>query len=93
MSSFFHHISKKIMVEVKAFRPPHVLKLWLLISKGMLPVKYFTPTKPLFVSVKFHGDHETATMMRQNLAALSFGDISGFKIVVSVCLYVCVQEF
>ena len=30
-------------------------------SKGMLPVKYVTPTKPIFVSVEFHGYHKTVT--------------------------------
>ena len=34
----------KIVVDVKALGLPHVLKLWLRVSKGMLPVKYFTPT-------------------------------------------------
>ena len=30
----------KIVVEVKASGPPHVLKLWLGVIKGMLPVGY-----------------------------------------------------
>ena len=38
----------KIVVELKASGPPHVLELWLGVSKGMLPVKYFCSTKPLF---------------------------------------------
>ena len=29
------------MVEVKAMGPPHVLRLWLAVSKGMLPVRYY----------------------------------------------------
>ena len=33
-------------------------------SKGMLPVKYFCSTKPLFVSVEFHGDNKTVTKLR-----------------------------
>ena len=54
------------------------------VSKGMLPVKYLLlQQSPFFVSVKFHGDHKTVTKMRQNLVALSFGDITGFKTVVS----------
>ena len=28
-----------IVVEVKTSGPPHVLKLWLVVSKGMLPVE------------------------------------------------------
>ena len=34
------------------------------VSKAMLPEKYFCSIKPLFVSVKFNGDHKTATKMR-----------------------------
>ena len=30
------------------------------------------------VSVIFNGDHRTVTKMRQNLATLGFGDITGF---------------
>ena len=40
--------------------------------------------KPLFVSVIFNGDHKTVSKMRYNLATLSFLDIAGFRIVVSV---------
>ena len=31
----------KTVVEAKASEPPHVLKLWLGVSKGILPVKFF----------------------------------------------------
>ena len=58
-----------------ALGPPHVLKLWLGVSKGMLPVKYFLSIKAFFVLVEFHGDHKTVAMMRYNLAILSIGDI------------------
>ena len=34
------------------------------VSKAMLTVKYFAPTKPLFVSVEFHGDDRTVTNLR-----------------------------
>ena len=54
----------KIVAEVKALGLPHVLKLWLGASNAMLPVKYFTPTKPVFMSVEFHGDHKTVTKLR-----------------------------
>ena len=39
----------KIVVEAKALGPPHVLKLWLGVSKGVLPVNTLAPTKPLSV--------------------------------------------
>ena len=51
------------------------IKLWLGAYKGILPVKYFCPTKPLFVSVKFHGDHMTVKKAEGNLATLGFGGI------------------
>ena len=38
----------KIVVEVKASGPPIVLKLWLGVGKGMLPVKYFRSNKASF---------------------------------------------
>ena len=66
-----------IVVEVKALGLPHVLKLWLWVSKGMLHVKYLLQQSIFFVSVKFH----------RNLASLSFGDITLFKTVVSVCMF------
>ena len=54
----------KIVVGVKALGPPHVLRLWLGVSKGMFPIKFFTPTNPLFASVEFFYDHETVTALR-----------------------------
>ena len=30
------------------------------VSRGMLHVEYYHSTKPLFVSIKFNGDHATA---------------------------------
>ena len=39
----------KIVVEEKAVAPPHVLNLWLGVSKGMLPVKYISSNKASFV--------------------------------------------
>ena len=50
----------KIVVEVKASGPRHILKLWLGASKGMLHVKYFCSMKPFFASVEFNRDHKTA---------------------------------
>ena len=51
------------MVEVNASGPPHVLRLWSMVGKGMLPVNTVTPTKPLFMSFEFHGDPKTVTML------------------------------
>ena len=62
-ASFFTTF-QKIVVEVKALGQSHVIKLWSGVSNGLLPVKYFCSTKPLLVSVKFNGDHKTATKMR-----------------------------
>ena len=77
----------KIVVEVKSSGPPHILKLWLVKSKGMHPVIYFCYYKPHFwvsqISLRSHGCHK----MSSNLATLSFGDITGFKIVVPRCLW------
>ena len=38
-----------IVVEVKAFGPPHVSNMWLGVSKCMLPVKYFCTNKASFL--------------------------------------------
>ena len=38
-ASFPPHLLK-IVLEMKALGPPHVLELWLAVSKGMLPVEY-----------------------------------------------------
>ena len=52
------------VVGMKTSGSLHVLKPWLGVCRYMLPVRYFTPTMPLFVSVEFHGGHDTATKMR-----------------------------
>ena len=38
-----------IVVLVTASGPPHVLRLWLGVGKGMLPVKYFCSNKASFL--------------------------------------------
>ena len=53
-----------IVVDVEALGPPQVIKLWLGVRKGMLPVKYFRSNKASFVSVELHGDHNTVTKLR-----------------------------
>ena len=50
---------------MKASGPPHVLKLRLVVSKGMLPVKYFCTNRAFFMSVEFHGDHKTVIKLRR----------------------------
>ena len=35
----------RIVVEVRATGPPHVVRLWLVLSNGMLPLKYFRSNK------------------------------------------------
>ena len=55
----------KIVVVVKASGLPHVVKLWLRVSKGLLAVRYFCSNKkPPFVSVECHGDHMTIIELR-----------------------------
>ena len=51
-TSFPPHFSQ-IVVEMIASGPPHVLKLCLAVSKGMLPVKYLRSNKAFFVSENF----------------------------------------
>ena len=41
----------KIVIEVKASEPPHVLKLWLGVSKRMLYIELKKKENPPFVSV------------------------------------------
>ena len=49
-------------------------------KQGYVPCKIlFPPTKPLFVSDEFHGDHKVEV----NLVTLGSGDIIGFEAVVS----------
>ena len=46
-ATFLSHFMK-LVVEVKASGPLHVIKLWSGVSKGMLPVKYFFSNKTSF---------------------------------------------
>ena len=48
LTSFPPHFVK-IVVEVKASGPPHVLRLWLGVSKGMLAVEYFRSNEASFL--------------------------------------------
>ena len=71
-----------IVAKVKIFGAPHALKQWLGVSKIMLPVKFLCTNKAsFFVSVESHGDHKA----KVNQDTLCFWDITGLKLVVSVC--------
>ena len=54
----------KIVVEVKALGPPHVLRMWLGVCTGMLPMKYFYSYNTFFMSVEVYGDHESVIKLR-----------------------------
>ena len=60
----FDTIFLKLCDEVKATKPPHVLELWLMVSKGMLPVKYLRSNKTCLMSVDCHEDHKMVTRLR-----------------------------
>ena len=62
-ASFPPHFLNTV-VEVEALGPPHVLKLWLWLSKGILPVKYFCSNNVCLVSVEFNEDHKTVKKLR-----------------------------
>ena len=54
----------EIVLEVKASGPPY-LRTVVGGMQGNAPCKILlAPTKPLFMSFEFHGDHTTATRMR-----------------------------
>ena len=72
-------------MEVKASGPPHVLEMWLGVSKGMLPVKCVRSNKAFFMLVEFHGDHKTVIKLRLFWPCSVFWDITGYKSMVSVC--------
>ena len=54
----------KNVVEVKASGTATCHKTVVWDKQGHAPVKYFCSTEPLFLSIKFHRDHKTATKMR-----------------------------
>ena len=51
----------KGMLPVKYF---YSNKASVAVSKGLLLSNTFTPTRPLFISIEYHGDHKTVTKMR-----------------------------
>ena len=52
-----------IVMEVKASGPPYVLELWSVVSKGVLPVKYFSSNRNPFCVSLFFEDHKTVTKL------------------------------
>ena len=66
-----------IVIEVKASRPPHVLRVWLVVNKVTLPVKYFRSDRASFcvsqISWRSLDGHEVEV----TLATLSLGDFTG----------------
>ena len=48
--STFYTTFKKIMVELEAIGSSHVLEMWLEVSNGILPVKYFCSNNASFLS-------------------------------------------
>ena len=59
-----HHIYKKIMVEVNASGPPHASNMWLWVSKGVLPVEYFSSKESSVLSVNFFENHKTVETLK-----------------------------
>ena len=55
VASFPTHFLK-VVVEVNALGPPHVLKVCLWVDKAMFTVRYFRSNN-YFTSVKFHVDY------------------------------------
>ena len=56
----FSTTCQKIVVEVKASGPPHVIRLWLGLSEGMLPAKYPGSNKaPSLCQLNFTSCHKT----------------------------------
>ena len=68
----------EIVVDVNDMVPPDVLRLWMLLSNGMLPVKYFCFRQFSFGT---QGSHEDEVY----LATHSSVDITGFETVMYVC--------
>ena len=77
----------KIVVEVTTWGPPHLSKLWLWVSKGMLPVIYFCYDKASFCVSQMLLRLQGCLKDEVILATLTFGDITGFKTEVFVCYY------
>ena len=86
LASFCTAFLKHFMVEVNTLGPPHVIKLRLGLSKGMLPVRYFCSNNSSlcqFKLVKVKSFHK----IEVNLATIRFWSINGFKAMVSVYVY------
>ena len=73
------------MVDVKTLDSPHILRLWLRVSNGMLSVKYhcsnnaFLCQSRLMEIIDYYKDEII-------LATLGFADIARLKALVYVCI-------
>ena len=77
----------KAVVEVKASGQPHVSQLWLGVSKGILNAEYLCSNKAsLLRQSNLMEIIRLLIKMRKNLTTFSVGDITTFKMAVSVCL-------
>ena len=75
------------MVQVKASGPPHVLKMWLAVNKGMLPVWYFGFNRAYLYVSEISWRSIGCYKDEVNLASLGVGESTRYKTVVSVSLY------
>ena len=78
----------KIAVEAKASEPPRVIKRWLRVSKGMLPVRYICSNKSPFLCQLNFMEVIRLSQIVVNMTILSFGDAIEFITMVSVHLSV-----
>ena len=65
-----------IVVEVKALRQPHVLSLWLGVSKGIFPMKYFFSNNASFCISRISWKSHDCYKVEVNLATLTLGGIT-----------------
>ena len=90
-ASFPPHVTK-IVVEVKALGLSHVLKLWLWVRKGMLPVEYFCSNKAPFLCQLNFMEIIRLSQSRDQSGHPQFGGTTGFKIVVTVLIIVFIHK-
>ena len=84
-ASIFNSFLKMVVV-MKAFRPPHAMKLSLRVCKSILLAKYFCSNIAICVSQFFSFTSQDITTMRLIWPmADESGDVTASKTVVSVC--------
>ena len=79
----FTHFLKTV-VEVTALGPPHVTRLWLAVSNGMLVLECLVSSTSSSCVVWIPRRPYGCLKVEANLVTLSCGDIQGFMAVVSV---------